>query len=77
MVERISISKDFEVGSEGLSIGEHSSEGFAHVDGAPSTHSNDRAGTFLPSNLGESLEVIGRGFTLILEWNKVLFGKGR
>lgn len=72
MVERVSISNDFEIGSEGVRIGEHSSEGFAHVDGAPTAHGNDRAGAFLPSNLGESLEVIGGGFALIFDRNKVM-----
>ena len=77
MVERASISNDFEVGSEGVGIGEHSSEGFTHVDGASSAHGNNRAAAFFPSNLDEILEVIGCGFALIFEWNKVMCGKGR
>ena len=77
MVEWVSISDDFEVGSEGVSIGEHSSKGFAHVDDAPSAHGNNRAAAFFPSNLGESLKVIGGGFALIFEWNKVMCGKVR
>ena len=59
LVKRGSISDDFEVGSEGVSIGEHC-KGFAHVDDAPSAHGNNRAAAFLPSNLGESLKVIVR-----------------
>ena len=59
-----------------MSVGEHGGEGFAHVDSTPSSHSNNRLRTFFPSYLGESLEVIGGGFALILERNKVVFRKG-
>lgn len=76
VVEGLCVSYDFEIGGEGLGVGEHGGEGFTHVDGAASAHGDDGAGAFFSSGLGEHLKVVGGGFALVLEWNEVLRWKG-